>query len=399
MKKIILIYFLTLSANSFAVSFNDAIGILQKHESIESLRGQSKASKEQGAIKGSWGDPTLKISAKNFPQESLKNNETPMTGVEFAISQKVALSTKFGNVEQAFNSLAKAYNYQAEDRKELLTRGLWEILILKRQINNEKKILRENLAWLIKILKVTKKLYANGKKSQQAILDLEIRKSETESELSNKQYDFKNLTDKLNYLIGFENIDSKTIPWQKLNQISISVVDNKEMNLKEKLNSSKFYLTAAKLNYIPDMTISVGLTKRSDFDDVGDFISASISFPLPFSGKKYSKHGRAKYKKNVAKNNYENYKLIKKRNVSMVKNDLDKIVAQLNILKSKTVKFAGNSRTITAKSYALGGSTYVELLQSELKLQEILMLKIMLESKRDIQKITLKYILGESLNE
>tara|TARA_Y100000741_G_scaffold117884_1_gene88469 strand:+ start:86 stop:301 length:216 start_codon:yes stop_codon:yes gene_type:complete len=71
----------------------------------------------------------------------------------------------------------------------------------------------------------------------------------------------------------------------------------------------------------------------------------------------------------------------------------------LSILKEKTIKFARNSREITAKSYGLGNSTYVELLQSELKLQKILMNKVMLEAKRDIKRATLKYVKGEPLNE
>ena len=79
--------------------------------------------------------------------------------------------------------------------------------------------------------------------------------------------------------------------------------------------------------------------------------------------------------------------------------EVKKLLNELNILEEKTIKFARNSREITSKSYGLGHSTYVELLQSELKLQKILMHKVMLEAKRDIKRATLKYVIGESLNE
>ena len=101
----------------------------------------------------------------------------------------------------------------------------------------------------------------------------------------------------------------------------------------------------------------------------------------------------------MALKNYENYKKKKLRDVSVLTKDLKKTVSELNILKTKTLKYAQNSRKITSKSYGLGNSTYVELLQSELKLQKILMQKVMLEAKRDIKKVTLKYVKGESLNE
>ena len=83
----------------------------------------------------------------------------------------------------------------------------------------------------------------------------------------------------------------------------------------------------------------------------------------------------------------------------MLEKEIKKLLGELNILKERTIKFARNSREITSKSYGLGNSTYVELLQSELKLQKILMHKVMLEAKRDIKRATLKYVKGEPLNE
>ena len=93
------------------------------------------------------------------------------------------------------------------------------------------------------------------------------------------------------------------------------------------------------------------------------------------------------------------YKRKKNRDISVLSKEIDKLLGELEILNEKTIKFARNSREITAKSYGLGNSTYVELLQSELKLQKILMHKVMLEAKRDIKRATLKYVKGEPLNE
>ena len=101
----------------------------------------------------------------------------------------------------------------------------------------------------------------------------------------------------------------------------------------------------------------------------------------------------------MAVKNFENYKRQKNRDISVLRKEIEKLLGELSILKEKTIKFARNSREITAKSYGLGNSTYVELLQSELKLQKILMNKVMLEAKRDIKRATLKYVKGEPLNE
>ncbi len=399
MMKYLVILFLIGSVEANAITFEKAITVLGTHESVDSVNFKSKALSEEAELKGSWGDPKFKIAAKNFPKDSLKNDQSPMTGIEFGVSQKIALTTKYGNIEDAFKSLSKAYKFSADDKKEALTKAFWEILIIKRKVSEELEILKENNAWISKILKVSKRLYSTGKTSQQALLDIQIRKSEIESELNNKKYELSQIDDRLKYLIGTSDFEETSIPWKSLKISSDQLKDNKELSLKEKLKAKDLALTASKQNYVPDLTVSLGYTKRSNIDGNGDFASAAISFPLPFSGEKYSKHGQAVQEKYMAVKNFENYKRQKNRDISVLNKEIDKLLGELSILKEKTIKFARNSREITAKSYGLGNSTYVELLQSELKLQKILMHKVMLEAKRDIKRATLKYVKGESLNE
>jgi cobalt-zinc-cadmium efflux system outer membrane protein len=399
MMKYLVILFIFSSVEANAITFEKAITVLGTHESVDSVNFKSKALSEEAELRGSWGDPQFKIAAKNFPKDSFEDDQTPMTGIEFGVSQKIALTTKYGNIEDAFKSLSNAYQFEADDKKEALTKAFWKILIIKRKASEELEILKENNTWISKILIVSKRLYSTGKTSQQALLDIQIRKSEIESELNNKNYELSQIDDRLNYLIGTANIEASSIPWKSLRLNSDKLKDNKELSLKEKLKAKDFALTASKQNYVPDLTVSIGYTKRSNIDDNGDFVGAAISFPLPFSGKKYSNHGQAVHEKLMAVKNYEHYKRKKNRDVLVLSKEIEKLLGELSILKEKTIKFARNSREITAKSYGLGNSTYVELLQSELKLQKILMHKVMLEAKRDIKRATLKYVKGEPLNE
>ncbi|WP_372655182.1 TolC family protein [Halobacteriovorax sp.] len=389
------------TSSCFAVSFNEAVEILTNHSRVESMQGVSRAATDSGGSKGSWGDPMFKLSAKNFPKDSLKRDETPMTGIEFGISQKTSLTNKYGNIQESFNKLAKSYEYEAQDVKRELTKSLWEILILKRKIKEEVDILKENLVWLSKMLKVSKKLYVNGKTSQQAILDIEIRKSEIEMDLNGRESELLKIKDGLKYLLGSKNsfIEEATIPWNILDKKSKKKNDFKELSLKSKVQSKDLALKAANKDYIPDITFSLGYTKRSNIDGRGDFVGASLSFPLPFSGDKYSKKGVAVHEKYSAQKNLENYKRVRERDRSILSHQIESVEKDLHIINSKTIRFARNSRSITSKSYGLGNSSYVELLQSELKLQSILMLKSRLQAMRDSYKIALKYTSGENLSE
>ena len=232
-------------------------------------------------------------------------------------------------------------------------------------------------------------------------MDIQIRKSEIESSLSNKKYEILQLEDKLLYLTRSESdqLDYSTIPWKVLTSKKENINDFKELALKEEVKSKEFNLSASKLNYVPDLTVAVSYTKRSNIDSNGDFVGATISFPLPFSGKKYASQSKAVEEKYSVVKSLEDYKRQKTKNSSILTRELKKLQAEIIILTNKTIKYANNSRIITSKSYGFGNSTYVELLQSELKLQRILLKKVMLVAKRDIKKITLKYILGESLYE
>ena len=382
-----------------AMTFSEAIDTLHKHESLESMVFKIKATKEQANYKASWGDPTLKVAAKNFPKDTLSRNQSPMTGVELSFSQKIPLTSKYENIKHAINALSEAYQFDSRDTKEKLTKALWEIVILKREIRQELDILQDNTIWIEKILKVSKRLYATGKVSQQAILEIEIRKSELERDISNKNFEHIQIDEKLIYLVGSSNIDKQTIPWHVLERHPKISRDYRELSLKEKLKVKKHTLKASKQNYIPDLTLSLGYTDRSDIDSYGDFVSASVSLSLPFSNQRSSQYAVALQEKFKIQKDYDAYKRAKKRDVSILVHEINKLTHEIEILTNKMIKFASNSRQITSKSYSTGNSSYVELLQSELKLQKILMQRVRVEAKRNMKRVTLKYIKGEALYE
>ena len=251
-----------------------------------------------------------------------------------------------------------------------------------------------------KILNVSKKLYSTGKTNQQGLLDIQIRKSEIENHINNKKYEKLQIGDHLKFLVGDTEISEETIPWELLEQEGNKLdADYREKKLKVLLKAKDLKLSASKLNFVPDITFSVGYTKRSNIDERGDFLSARVSFPLPFSAEKYASYASATHEKYQAEKLLKNFQRQKRRDIAFIEKEIAKIKSELSILIGKTIKFAQNSRSITSKSYGLGDSTYVELLQSEFKLQNILMHKVKLIAKRDLKKMKLKYMKGYSLHE
>ncbi|MCB1196864.1 MAG: TolC family protein [Deltaproteobacteria bacterium] len=388
------------AGSSYAFTFQEAIESISKHASVQAIEQKSNATEQEGKNMSAWGDPMLKVTAKNFPIESLSFDQTPMTGIEFGIAQNIPITNKFGKIQDAYNQLALATQYQSQDKKRELIRSLWLILIENQKIDEEIKIVEENLQWIDNIVLISQRLYANGSISQQALLDIKIRQSELDAQLSNKRFTLKEQVDLLGYLLGFDHssIDKDSIPWSVLDQADENLNDAKVKSMQHMVASKESALIAKKRDLVPDVTLSLGYTLRSDVDQNGDFVSATIGFPFPVSGKKTASRIKAMHEKVSAEKNLEDYNIFKESRLRQQKNRIEMINQELVILNERTIEFAKNSREITSKSYSHGTSTYIELLQSELKLQELLLQQSQLEAELRATKVAYKYLSGGNLH-
>jgi len=384
-----------------ALTFQQAIEKLDQHEIVEQMRARSNSVMELGRMEGSWGDPKVRVVAKNIPSESFKFDQTPMSGTEIGIVQKLPLSNKYKKIQESYRSIQNSTLYLSKDRRRSLEVFLWQILIGRKKILEEIKIFKKNLQWANKILKVSKKLYSNGKVSQQALLEIKIRKSTIERMLSNKKYELLSIGDQLYYLLGDDSkkFQYNSIPWQILSNKGGEGKDYREYSYQEKIKSADLKVQAASLSFIPDIDISLSYTKRENVDGLGDFMGVGISFPLSFSNKSNGKQKKVIHDKYALEKEYKNFKKNKNMEITLLKRGIKKIESEMNILKKRTIKYAQDLLAITSKTYGLGKTSYMELLQSELELQKILLKEISLSFEKKKRQVSLKSIVGEPLHE
>ena len=199
------------------LGFQEASRLIMTHKSALSLQNKSRQLQEMARSAASWGDPVLKVAAKNFPDD-LDSERSPMTGYEIAIIQNVPLSSRNTIQSKKFKELAASEKWKSRDQLDMLMAQFWKNLIHHRRVMDELEILNENLNWLEKIIKISQNLYSNGKISQQALLELKIRKSELNRTIEIKKYDFAAVDEQMSYLLGERNIelDMKTVPWKIL---------------------------------------------------------------------------------------------------------------------------------------------------------------------------------------
>jgi hypothetical protein len=402
MKTIFLVLTLSYSTIVCAESFNHLILRLNKHNLIESELDKSKSLLEKSKKAGSWGDPKLSISAMNVPRDSLSLDESMMTGITFGLSQQVSLTGKFGKLQESSEESSKSQLASTKQLKREYGRLVWSFGIEKEKLINELKILSENLTWVKSNLRVTKKLYVTGKVPQQAVLDIQIRQSELKAQIARNKFTQDSLKHQLTSLLSSEkvlDIDLKTIPWRHLDKWSQVTKDNdfKLVSLKHQLRASDLNLSAQTRSIIPDVTIGLSYTKRNDIDRLGDFVSASITIPIPTSSSSYADKEDAVFQKSSIERKYRDYTITKRHLLKKIENDISDTRNQLNIIQKQTLKYAKSSRDITAKSYSRGGADYVELLRSELQYQNQRVNEINLIAKLKNRKINYLFLKGDDL--
>lgn len=393
--------FLFLFQNAYALNFREAVQEIRGHKEIRALSFKVQALQEKAHKDSSWGDPMFRVAAKNYPVDTLKDDQTPMTGIEFGVSQKISLTNKSSNIKESINAMADSIEFDKQDHKRLLVKYLWNQAILKDQLLKDIKIIEDNLAWTNKMVSISKKHYSNGRISQQSLLDIQIRKSELESQLEVKRFEIKEIDTRISFLVEKPKsvLNIKSVPWKTLSDRSLNPNDPKEKSFKKMVAAKDLGVRAQKKNFVPDLNVSFGYTKRSNIDNKGDFVGAMISFPLPFSGVKYASHKEAVFEKEQAIRNLDNYLNKKQNMLDEIFYSQNKIEKELEILSQRTLVFARNSRDISAKSYKVGKTSYLELLNSELKLQNLEMKRNGLEAKLRMNKLERKYITGENLDD
>ena len=394
-----LIFFIAIRAN--AQTFNELVKDIDSHSKIESLKNKKQSISKEGKAKSRWAEPQLKLDAMNLPSEDPKLGLSPMSSVGVTLSQKVPLTSKYSNILKSYNSLADTQKYKLDILKRSIILEVWNHAITKEKIIKSIKIYEENLGWIDGMIKVSGRLYSTGKISQQAILDLKIRKSQINSSIKTNQILLEKIDSSLSKLLDKPNqsisLHLNSIPWNILENTAIEEGKKtpQELLLISLAKASSYKRKADKQNRLPEINVGLNYKSRDNVDSHGDFIGGFISVPIGVGARSYQ-YESSSYNYSKAKNDLRAYQNELVSFKEELKLEIKKLESELNILVSQTIKFAQTSRKISSKSYSVGSSDYLELLRSELQLQNLLLQKIEIESK--IKKNKALYLFESGLD-
>lgn len=367
------------------LSFNEVVERLANHPAVTVFDSQASAQQAASQRLASWGDPLLKVANKN------------LVNIELGVSQTLPLTNKYRLLGEVSKALQQKASYNAKHNKRLLVKQLWQIVITSRELTASRAILEENRGWLVKALRISRQLYANGKVEQRAVLALQIRQSELDSQLSSNHRAIQEQLASLSYLVS-EQVGSivDEIPWTILTTNNISN-DPQEQALVAQLRAKTVSTKAQQAALISDLTVSASYSHNIEMSQ--STIMLGVAMPLPLSAKSSATYQQALHEQQRAELVLVDYRRNKASELLRYRQQIKRLASELTILTNTTVPLATDAKRLAFISYKLAKASYHELLQSELKLQALLLRQATLQAKLAQARLEYKFRNGERLDD
>ncbi|MDE3269565.1 MAG: TolC family protein [Pseudomonadota bacterium] len=368
---------------SCALTFSEVTTKLHQHPKMQALAEAQTAQDFQSEIASAWQDPELQVSSAQI--------KTAPKNFKIGIMQRIPLTNKHKYLRQQASSATLYYQRLAQHRQ--LQYQLWQTLITLRKLAATKTILQNNRDWTQKALAVSKRLYANGKIDQRALLDIDLRRAELDSDLHALEHKVKAQQAILAYLCGDEVKAITAVPWQLLEQTTDPSADYQEFSMQARIEQTTAAVKATSLARIPDLKLSSSYTQMNGMP----MLAVMIAMPIPIS-KKHNAHLQ-KYRAQLAQARaaLTDYRKLKASKLKQTKASQASIIGQLQILRTDMLRLATDAKHLAFVAYKLARLTYRELLAAELKLQSIQLQRLQLQATLANQQLQYKYVNGERL--
>ncbi len=278
---------------------------LLKNPNLASLQQQVKALAFQKEAVQVIKDPVVALEYSNFPWDSWKMGDSPMTGLQLKVMQTLPFPGKNQRRQAVAGQTVQTKKLQLEVlRLELawqVKQAYW-FLTLVRQLET---ITQNHIQVVEKLLKAVRYNYETGKKGQHEILRLEVQRDKLTEELNEFERRERGLTAAINKTlhreITTEIITPENVLAEKSSETLKTLVARAlkyNPKLKQFLSSEKEKRLAADQVYYerhPDITVWGGYRARTKagMDQGMDFLSIGLSLPLPMDYTNRFKAARA----------------------------------------------------------------------------------------------------------
>ena len=386
---------------------------LSNNPLIKAAKFKTEMSNSQAAFSGVLPDPQISVGFLNLPKGSLNLDETPMSGVQFGLSQTIPWPGKLSAISDIAELETEHSQLNLTELQNRITRLVNENYFEYTYWQESYDIVSEYKSVVRNIIDVAQVKYANGQGSFQDVLKAETSEAKLENRLESV---------KQNQLISLANLsrltDNENVPAAIQGRFSEILINNDSddngslysnnptiAKADVKVGIAEKRIALAKSNYYPNFRVGVDYRIRKEMmmDAINgeDFLSFKVGFNLPlwFSKKQKNQNKAARFALNAAQSE-------KKAVVNKIENSLFNTRTVLNSLMERINQYddsilpKGEAAAEAARvAYEVGQVDFNGYLQAHLALMDIQLERWQLVKQFFQQKAKLNEILSNFNNE
>jgi cobalt-zinc-cadmium efflux system outer membrane protein len=333
---------------------------------------------------GSLPDPMFKAVASNLPIDSWSFDQSPMSGVELMLTQKIPFPGKLGLAKKTARSLAQKTKEDYESTRNFISSELkqnyYQLYLLQKsiEITQKNKLLIEDFA------RIASTKYSVGKGIQQDVLKAQVEVSKMTDKLISLEETEQIVRAKINILLNRNPQDSlgeasdltfREFAYSEEELQSLAVEANPYLRAEGFLvNASRSAYDLAHREYWPDFTLSASYRIRDEvkMDPVRgkDFFSASaaINIPLYFWSKQKKKVQEKALDLESSRQKYEDVKNNVRLGVSKLFYSLDKFKREIELYQTAILPQARQSLESARSGYQVDKVDFLTLLFNQITL-------------------------------
>jgi|GEM_PF-2135229 len=327
---VVLLGFYVMGSNCWAGAL-DALGvpqiisqdIRQRNPSVRSVFDDWQSLQHQVVPARSLDDPQLSIALSNYPVDSLRGDESAMTGNEIRLFQPIPFPGKReqrGLAAQAQANSAKA-RYQ-----DLITRSVAQgrkIYYALWYVDRSQQRIEDELVELDYLIALGESRYRSGLESQAGVVEAQLTASRLREQLILLQQQQREQLALLNRLRSrpaeYSVMLPETLPltalennndwWQQVGR-QARVTSPRARQYQAEIRRAEHQHTLAELDRYPDFTVGLSYRQRqaTAMDDGTDFIGAELRLNLPvFQDKQREQIAAAQSQQRGAVNRWQEY--------------------------------------------------------------------------------------------
>jgi len=269
---------------------------LKKNSKLKAQKHRSLALKADLGPIGSYPNPQVAYEVSNLPIDSKSFNESPMTGKEIRISQKIPFPGKLTKKKRAASHKYEAAKQDFYESQGALIRDVKQTYYDLYFLNRKKEIYIENKKLIQQFVDTATTRYKVGKGLQQDVLNAQVAFSEIIKDLILLEENLQIREADLNFLLDREahhrlpkpprfkltRFDYKKISMNDLLQISIKSRP-KYKEFQEHVKSAEASKSFAAWNYFPDFEFGFKyrIREANPVDSGTNFISGYVQLSIP----------------------------------------------------------------------------------------------------------------------